>query len=105
MAAKLNALQHDLTANLAQLYALRSELSSAQARLKRLEATEAIDEQVLAAQLVGTYEGGQPNIIDVVLQARAVNAVNALHQLTTRVSARRGPMMSPNIPPGIWKEA
>ncbi|HWD75239.1 MAG TPA: peptidoglycan DD-metalloendopeptidase family protein [Solirubrobacteraceae bacterium] len=73
MAAKLNALQHDLTANLAQLYALRSELSSVQARLKRLEATEAIDEQVLAAQLVGTYEGGQPNIIDVVLQSTGFN--------------------------------
>jgi murein DD-endopeptidase MepM/ murein hydrolase activator NlpD len=73
MAAKLNALQRDLTANLAQLYALRSELSSAQARLKRLEATEATDEQVLAAQLVGTYEGGQPNIIDVVLQSTGFN--------------------------------
>src|ERR1700744_4789386 len=69
MAAKVDGLQRDLTAKLPQLYALRSELSSAKVRLKRLETTETTDEQVLAAQLVGTYEGGQPNIVDVVLQS------------------------------------
>lgn len=71
--AKLNAFQRDLNAKLSRLYALRSELSAAQARLKRLEAVEATDEQVLAAQLVGTYEGGQPDIIEVVLEARGFN--------------------------------
>ncbi|HWE10921.1 MAG TPA: hypothetical protein VG325_16345 [Solirubrobacteraceae bacterium] len=73
MAAKLSRLQSDLTTNLAQLYALRSQLSAAQARLKRLEATQVADEQVLAAQLVGTYEGGQPNIVEVVLQSTGFN--------------------------------
>ena len=44
-------------------------------------------------------------IIDVALQASAVSAVNALHQLTTSVSARRAPMVSPSQPPGTWNSA
>jgi peptidoglycan hydrolase CwlO-like protein len=69
-AARLNALQRDLSAKLTQLYRLRAELDAAQTRLRHLEATEAADEQVLAAQLVGTYEGGQPNLVEVVLESR-----------------------------------
>ena len=40
-------------------------------------------------------------IIVPALHAAAVNAVNALHQVTIRVSARRGPKRSPSHPPGI----
>ncbi len=72
-AARLNALQRDLSAKLTQLYRLRAELDAAQTRLRHLEATEAADEQVLAAQLVGTYEGGQPNLVEVVLESRGFN--------------------------------
>ena len=70
---RLDALQRDLTAKLSQLYRLRAELDSAQIRLARLQATEAADERVLAAEIVGTYEGGQPNLIDVVLESQGFN--------------------------------
>jgi hypothetical protein len=43
--------------------------------------------------------------IDAAFQAAAVSAVNALHHVTMRASARRGPMRSPNQPPGIWNSA
>ncbi len=72
-ADRLAGLQQDLTAKLAQLYRLRAELDAAQTRLHRLEATEATDERVLAAQMVGTYEGGQPNLIEVVLESHGFN--------------------------------
>ena len=70
---RLAGLQSDLTAKLHELYALRAQLTAAQARLKRLEATEAVDEQVLAQQLVGSYEGGQPDLVEVVLEASGFN--------------------------------
>jgi peptidoglycan hydrolase CwlO-like protein len=69
-APRLQGLQQDLTARLSQLYRLRAELTAAQTRLAHLQATESADEEVLAAQVVGTYEGGQPNIIEVVLESR-----------------------------------
>src|ERR1700751_177906 len=72
-ASRLDALQRDLTAKLSQLYRLRAQLDAAQTRLSRLRATDAADERVLAAEVVGTYEGGQPNIIDVVLESRGFN--------------------------------
>jgi peptidoglycan hydrolase CwlO-like protein len=68
-AARVDALQRDLTAKLARLYRLRAALNAAQVRLAHLEATEAADERVLAAQVVGTYEGGQPNLVEVVLDS------------------------------------
>jgi murein DD-endopeptidase MepM/ murein hydrolase activator NlpD len=83
--AQLDGLQHDLTAKLSQLYRLRAELDAAQIRLARLQATEAADERVLAAQLVGTYEGGQPNIIDVVLESRGFNDLLDRLQFVERV--------------------
>lgn len=70
---RLAAVQSDLNAKRAQLLSLRAQLSAAQTRLKRLQATEAADEQVLAAQLVGSYEGQQPDIVSVVLEARGFN--------------------------------
>jgi murein DD-endopeptidase MepM/ murein hydrolase activator NlpD len=70
---RLSAVQNDLDAKRAQLLSLRAQLGSAQARLKKLEATEAGDEQVLAAQLVGSYEGQRPDLVTVVLEARGFN--------------------------------
>jgi len=43
--------------------------------------------------------------IDTADQDRVVSAVNADHQITTQVSAARGPTRSPNQPPGIWNSA
>jgi murein DD-endopeptidase MepM/ murein hydrolase activator NlpD len=70
---RLNAVQNDLDAKRAELLSLRARLGAAQARLKTLEATEAGDEQVLAAQLVGSYEGQRPDLVTVVLEARGFN--------------------------------
>ena len=72
-AARLSTLQGDLTANLSQLYRLRGELNAAQTRLGHLQATEAADERVLDAQVVGAYEGGQPDLIDAVLESQGFN--------------------------------
>jgi peptidoglycan hydrolase CwlO-like protein len=70
---RLTAVQSDLDAKRAELLSLRAQLDAAQARLKRLQVTEAGDEQVLAAQLVGRYEGQQPDLVTVVLEARGFN--------------------------------
>jgi murein DD-endopeptidase MepM/ murein hydrolase activator NlpD len=70
---RLSALQSDLNAKRAQLLAVRAQLTAAQTRLKQLQATEAADEQVLAQQLVGTYEGARPDIVSVVLEATGFN--------------------------------
>ena len=43
--------------------------------------------------------------IDTAVEQNAVKQVNALHQQTTSDSARRGPILSPSQPPGIWKRA
>ena len=70
---QLAALQSTLDAKRAELLAVRSQLTAAQSKLHHLERTAAADEQVLAQQLVGTYEGGSPDIINVVLEAKGFN--------------------------------
>ena len=69
LAARLTRLQSDLNAKRAQLIVLHTELTAAQTRLQWLEATEASDQQVLADQVVGSYESDSPDIITVVLEA------------------------------------
>ncbi len=71
--SQLSSIQRDLDAKRAQLLSLRAQLTTAQARLRQLQATEAADQQVLAQQLVGSYEGAQPDIISVVLEATGFN--------------------------------
>ena len=66
---RIAGLQSDLNAQRGQLLALRSQLHTAQVKLGRLESTQARDEQVLARQLVGSYEVGQPDLITVVLES------------------------------------
>jgi murein DD-endopeptidase MepM/ murein hydrolase activator NlpD len=73
LAGRLSAIQRDLNAKRAQLLSLRAQLATAQGRLRQLQATEASDEQVLAQQLVGSYEGDQPDIVSVVLEATGFN--------------------------------
>lgn len=73
ISGRLSALQRDLNAKRAQLLSLCAQLAAAQTRLKHLQAIQAADEQVLAAQLVGSYEGARPDIVSVVLEARGFN--------------------------------
>ena len=73
LSGQLSSLQSSLDAKRAELLALRSELSAAQARLRRLEANEAADQQVLAQQLTGSYEGESPDLVSVVLESTGFN--------------------------------
>ena len=41
--------------------------------------------------------------IDAAFQAKVVREVKILHQVTMIARARRGPILSPNQAPGIWK--
>ena len=49
-----------------------AELARAEARLAGLERTQASAQRLLAAQLVGMYEGGRPQLVDVVLSSTGV---------------------------------
>ncbi len=66
---RIAGIQARLEPELAQLARLRSELWSARNQLSQLESLEARGEAVLARQLVGTYEGGQPDLVTAVLEA------------------------------------
>ena len=69
LARRLGAMQTDIDAKSAELDKLRVELTAARTRLGRLEGFEAHAEQVLAQQLVGSYESAPPDIVTVVLSA------------------------------------
>jgi murein DD-endopeptidase MepM/ murein hydrolase activator NlpD len=62
-------LQGDLSARRRQLLRVRDELDAAQIKLGGLEAAKAAAERVLGEELVGNYEGRQPDIISVVLES------------------------------------
>ena len=69
LARRLDRIQADLGAKRAELAKLRGELTAARTRLAQLVAYEAYAEQVLARQLVATYESDRPNIVTVVIDA------------------------------------
>jgi peptidoglycan hydrolase CwlO-like protein len=69
LARRLTRIQADLEAKRAELARLRAELTAARIRLAQLEAYEAHAEQVLARQLVASYESDNPDIVSVVLNA------------------------------------
>ncbi len=69
LARRLGSIQADINAKSAELDKLRLELSAARTRLGHLEAFESHAEQVLAKQLVGSYESAPPDIVTVVLSA------------------------------------
>ncbi|MHB1833827.1 MAG: murein hydrolase activator EnvC family protein [Solirubrobacteraceae bacterium] len=70
---QLAAIESKLSAERAELQALRRQLGAARSRLAKLEAVEAHDQAVLAAQVVGSYEQGRPDVITVVMQATGFN--------------------------------
>jgi murein DD-endopeptidase MepM/ murein hydrolase activator NlpD len=69
LARHLARVQADLEAKRAELVKLHAELVAARIRLARLEAYETHAEQVLARQLVATYESDNPDVVTVVLSA------------------------------------
>jgi peptidoglycan hydrolase CwlO-like protein len=69
LSRRLGRIQADLDAKRAELARLQAELKAARIRLAQLEAFETHAEQVLAQQLVASYESDNPNIVTVVLSA------------------------------------
>lgn len=78
--ARVSNLQSDLNLRRTQLLRVRDQLDAAERKLGGLEATKAAAERVLAEQLVGSYEGGRPDIIGVVLES------NGFQDLLQRVA-------------------
>jgi peptidoglycan hydrolase CwlO-like protein len=66
---RVSRIQADLNAKRAELAKLQAELKAARIRLARLIAYETHAEQVLAQQLVASYESDNPNLVTVVLSA------------------------------------
>jgi murein DD-endopeptidase MepM/ murein hydrolase activator NlpD len=62
-------LQGDLSVRRRQLLRVRDELDAAQTKLGGLEVAKAAAERVLGEELVGNYEGDQPDIVSVVLES------------------------------------
>jgi peptidoglycan hydrolase CwlO-like protein len=69
LASRLSRIQANIDAKNAQLDKLRVELADARTRLDQLVAAAAHAQQVLAQQLVASYETDPPNIVSVVIEA------------------------------------
>jgi murein DD-endopeptidase MepM/ murein hydrolase activator NlpD len=67
--ARESKLEADLTVKRARLAALQGQLRAERLRLARLKARLAQARKVLAARLVQIYEGGEPDVLAVVLEA------------------------------------
>jgi peptidoglycan hydrolase CwlO-like protein len=66
---RLNALQTELNARAAELRSVQTQLLAARDHLVRLENRLRVSSKTLAANLVARYEGSQPNLVSVILQA------------------------------------
>jgi murein DD-endopeptidase MepM/ murein hydrolase activator NlpD len=66
---QLNRIQNELDVRMRELATTRRELRAARIRLKQLQVFEAQAERTLAAQLVSTYEGDNPDLVTVVLES------------------------------------
>jgi murein DD-endopeptidase MepM/ murein hydrolase activator NlpD len=67
---RISTIQTRLAPELGELARTRIQLARARNQLQQLEALEAHAESVLAQQLVATYEGDQPDLVTVVLEAK-----------------------------------
>ncbi len=67
--ARISRIQGELSMREHELAATRVELHDARVRLKQLEAFEKRAEHTLAAQLISTYEGDNPDLVSVVLES------------------------------------
>ncbi|HET9104743.1 MAG TPA: peptidoglycan DD-metalloendopeptidase family protein [Solirubrobacteraceae bacterium] len=79
LSAQVTRLQTDLDAKRLALLRLRTELAAAHTRLTALQAAQARAEDVLAHQLIGSYEADRPDIVSVVLESTGFN--NLLERL------------------------
>ncbi|MGZ4169744.1 MAG: hypothetical protein ACXVRN_00105 [Solirubrobacteraceae bacterium] len=80
---RLNQIENALGVQERLLSNVTFELNAAQARLRRLRATEARDQEALAAQLRADYESPPPNIVSVVVDAHGFDQlVNGMRNLT-----------------------
>jgi peptidoglycan hydrolase CwlO-like protein len=91
LARHLDRVQADLDAKRAELVKLHAELVAARIRLGRLEAYETHAEQVLAQQLVATYESDKPDVVTVVLSATGFQ--DLLERLSFMQRVRKQDMM------------
>jgi murein DD-endopeptidase MepM/ murein hydrolase activator NlpD len=69
LGGRLVAIQNALQGRRSQLTALAGELARARATLAQLQRRQQHAQQVLAGQLVGSYEQPQPDLVTVVLEA------------------------------------
>jgi peptidoglycan hydrolase CwlO-like protein len=67
--ARLTSLQGELDTRAAQLRSVQTQLIQARDHLVQLENRLRVSSNALAANLVATYEGNQPDIVSVILQA------------------------------------
>jgi peptidoglycan hydrolase CwlO-like protein len=86
--AKIARTQSALDAKLAELQKLRAELKLARAELARLKASERRDKAALGQQLVASYEGDQPDLVSVVLDANGFNNLLERLSFAERISHR-----------------
>jgi peptidoglycan hydrolase CwlO-like protein len=81
--ARLNAIENALGVQERLLSNVTIELSAARKRLSGLRATEARDQETLAAQLRADYESPPPNLVSVVVDAKGFDQlVNGVRTLT-----------------------
>ena len=78
--SRIARIQADLDAKRTELLQLTKELNAARVSLARLKAYERRAKSALAQELVGTYEGDQPDLVSVVLEASGFN--NLLERLS-----------------------
>lgn len=67
---QLSSLQVRIGPEVNKLFQLRFDQSSARTRLAQLEQLQARAESVLAQQLVGTYEGDNPDFVTMIVEAK-----------------------------------
>jgi septal ring factor EnvC (AmiA/AmiB activator) len=80
-------IQRQLDVKVRELATTREQLHAAHVRLKHLQAFEARAERVLAAQLVSTYEGDNPDLVTVVLESNGFQ--NLLENLSFAARIRK----------------
>jgi murein DD-endopeptidase MepM/ murein hydrolase activator NlpD len=85
---RLTRLQAGLARRLAELRRTRTRYDAARIRLTQLETYEAHAEAVLARQMVGAYESGQPDLVTVILEAHGFQDLLERLQFAQRVQRR-----------------
>jgi murein DD-endopeptidase MepM/ murein hydrolase activator NlpD len=78
--------QADFDAKRAELLKLRTEASAAHTRLLQLQTAERQTQSTLAQQLVSSYEGDNPDIVSVVLNANGFNSLLEQLAFASRIS-------------------